>query len=293
MRGLLKTHNVDILDINGTGKEGRVLKEDVLRHIEARTSPAEPPSFTSFPLSKTPDTRQSETDVKLTPMQSAMFKTMTKSLEIPHFLYTDELKVNDISSIRKKLMNDSKDPKKITFLPFVVKAVSLALEEFPILNARIDTSMPGKPKLVMRAKHNIGIAMDTPTGLIVPNIKDVASRSILDIAAEISRLSALGKSGKLTGADLNGGTITVSNIGNIGGTYVAPVLVPTELAILGVGRTKTVPIFDDAGQVTKGEMVNFSWSADHRVIDGATMARMGNLVREFIESPELMLLNMR
>jgi 2-oxoisovalerate dehydrogenase E2 component (dihydrolipoyl transacylase) len=222
-----------------------------------------------------------------------MFKTMTRSLNTPHFLYADELRIDDISAIRKKLASDTRDPKKITFLSFVVKAVSLALNEYPLLNARVDTSTPEKPKLVMRAKHNIGIAMDTPQGLIVPNIKDVASRSISDIATEISRLSALGKSGKLTPADLSGGTITVSNIGNIGGTYVAPVIVSTEVAILGVGRARTVPVFDPAGQVVPSEQVNFSWSADHRVVDGATMARMGNRVRELIEVPELMLLNLR
>ncbi|KAJ5892504.1 hypothetical protein N7504_009195 [Penicillium tannophilum] len=292
VRGLLKTHNVDILDLTGTGKEGRVMKEDVLKFVETRDSPT--PSLSGPPqISSTPDTKQTESEVKLTPIQSAMFKTMTKSLNTPHLLFADELTVGDISSIRKKLASDSRDPKKITLLPFVVKAVSLALNEFPILNARVDASTPEKPKLIMRAKHNIGIAMDTPNGLIVPNVKDVASRSIFDIAAEISRLSALGKAGKLTSADLGGGTITVSNIGNIGGTYVAPVIVPTEVAILGIGRTRTLPVFDEAGQVTKGELVNFSWSADHRVIDGATMARMGNRVRELIESPELMLLNLR
>lgn len=293
VRGLLKTHDINILDINGTGKEGRVLKEDVLRFLETKDSPFEQSMTASTPSTTAPDTQQTESTVRLSPIQSAMFKTMTKSLNTPHLLYADELKVNDIASIRKKLLNDAKDPKKVTFLPFVVKAVSLALNEFPLLNARVDTSDPAKPKLVMRAKHNIGIAMDTPNGLIVPNIKDVANRSIFDIAAEISRLSALGKEGKLTPADLNGGTITVSNIGNIGGTYVAPVIVPTEVAILGVGRTRAVPVFDDQGQVTRGEMVNFSWSADHRVIDGATMARMGNRVRDLIEAPELMLLNLR
>lgn len=293
VRGLLKTHDIDILDINGTGKEGRVLKEDVLRFLETKDSPFEQSVTASTTSPTAPDTQQTESTVRLSPIQSAMFKTMTKSLNTPHLLYADELKVNDIASIRKKLVNDAKDPKKVTFLPFVVKAVSLALNEFPLLNARVDTSDPAKPKLVMRAKHNIGIAMDTPNGLIVPNIKDVANRSIFDIAAEISRLSALGKEGKLTPANLNGGTITVSNIGNIGGTYVAPVIVPTEVAILGVGRTRAVPVFDDQGQVTRGEMVNFSWSADHRVIDGATMARMGNRVRDLIEAPELMLLNLR
>ncbi|KAJ5297649.1 hypothetical protein PENANT_c005G01287 [Penicillium antarcticum] len=292
VRGLLKSHGVDIIQVNGTGKDGRVMKQDVLDFVAERDSPV---GTAQIPLqaSVSPDTRQIESISNLTPIQSQMFKTMTRSLNTPHFLYADELKVNDITAMRKKLAGDSRDPQKITFLPFVVKAVSLALADYPILNAKVDVSDPSKPKLVMRAKHNIGIAMDTPNGLIVPNIKDVASRSILDIAAEIARLSALGKSGKLTPADLSGGTITVSNIGNIGGTYVAPVIVPTEVAILGVGRSRAVPVFDEAGQVTRGDMVNFSWSADHRVIDGATMARMGNRVRELVESPELMLLNLR
>ncbi|KAJ5899077.1 Lipoamide Acyltransferase [Penicillium taxi] len=287
VRGLLKTHNINIIDINGTGKEGRVMKEDVLNFAQARDSP-----ITST-LASIPDKRQIETETKLTPIQSSMFKTMTRSLNIPHLLYADEFQVNNITTIRKRLASNMQDPRKLTLLPFVVKAVSLALNEYPILNSRIENSTPEKPKLIMRAKHNIGIAMDTPNGLFVPNIKDAASLSISDISDEIARLSSLGKAGKLTSTDLGGGTITISNIGNIGGTYVAPVIVPTEVAILGVGRTKSVPVFDEADQVVRGELVNFSWSADHRVIDGATMARMGGLVRSFIESPELMLLNLR
>lgn len=289
VRGMLKAHNVNILDVLGTGKDGRVLKEDVLRFVAARDS-----ASTSQPTTPTvPASQQTDTAVSLTPIQSQMFKTMTRSLNIPHFLFADELNINNITALRRKLANDPKDPRRITFLSFVIKAVSLALNEYPILNAKVDTSNPDKPQLIMRPRHNIGVAMDTPQGLIVPNVKDVASRSIEDVAAEISRLSALGKEGKLTPADLSGGTITVSNIGNIGGTYVAPVIVSNEVAILGVGRSKTVPIFDEAGQVTKGELVNFSWSADHRVVDGATMARMANKVRECIESPELMLLKLR
>ncbi|KAJ5942307.1 hypothetical protein N7516_002475 [Penicillium verrucosum] len=291
VRGLLKSNGVNILEINGTGKDGRVMKEDVLKFVAERDAPV--PTSVPAPVSASADTRQAESIVKLTPIQSQMFKTMTKSANTPHFLYADELKVNDITAIRKKLASDKRDPTKITFLPFVVKAVSQALTDFPILNSKVDVTDPTKPKLVMRAKHNIGIAMDTPNGLIVPNIKDVANRSIFDIAAEVARLSALGKAGKLTPADLGGGTITVSNIGNIGGTYVAPVIVPTEVAILGVGRSRAVPVFDEDGQVTRGDMVNFSWSADHRVIDGATMARMGNRVKDLVESPELMLLNLR
>lgn len=285
VRGLLKAHKLDIQEIPGTGKAGRVLKEDVHRFIASRESAATTGATITTP--------QTETAVGLTPFQSQMFKTMTKSLSVPHFLYADELNINQITSLRKKLANDPKDPQKITFLSFVVKAVSLALNEYPLLNAKIDTSNPDKPQLIMRPKHNIGVAMDTPNGLIVPNVKDVASRSILDVASEIARLSALGREGNLTPADLSGGTITVSNIGNIGGTYLSPVIIPNEMAILGIGKSRMTPIFDEAGQVTKGELVNFSWSADHRVVDGATMARMANRIRGFVESPELMLLNLR
>lgn len=297
VRGLLKELNVNILDVDGTGKDGRVLKEDVLRYVaqrdkaKAETQLARP-TEAARPVASV-DTTQTEAVQPLTHIQSQMFKTMTKSLTIPHFLYADEINITALSALRRKLASDRAQPQKITALPFIIKAVSLALEEFPILNAKLDTSDPNQPKLIMRSKHNIGVAMDTPQGLIVPNVKNVAARSIADIAEEIARLTALGREGKLTPADLSGGTITVSNIGNIGGTYVAPVIVPTEVAILGVGRSRTVPVFDEAGQVTKAEVVNFSWSADHRVIDGATMARMANKVREYIESPDRMLVRLR
>ncbi|RAL00990.1 putative 2-oxo acid dehydrogenases acyltransferase [Aspergillus ibericus CBS 121593] len=285
VRGLLKLNSVNIEDVQGTGKDGRVLKEDVQRFIAQRDlAPAAQARVSEV---------QDETVAKLTPIQSQMFKTMTRSLETPQFLYADELNIESVTAIRKKLAEDPKDPKKISLLSFVIKAMSLALNEYPLLNAKIDTSDAAKPRLIMRSKHNIGVAMDTPQGLLVPNIKDVGGRSILDIASEILRLNARAREGKLTPADLSGGTITVSNIGNIGGTYVAPVVIPNEMAILGIGKARTVPVFDDAGQITKGELVNFSWSADHRVVDGATMARMANRVRELIESPEQMLLSLR
>lgn len=274
-----------------------MLKEDVQKFAATRDQKPAAESITQTSTSTRPalsvDTKQTETVEALTPIQSQMFKTMTKSLNIPHFLFTDELNLDAISALRRKLANAPTNPQKITSLSFVIKAVSLALEQYPVLNAKVDTTDPNRPKLVMRGNHNIGVAMDTPQGLIVPNVKNVGARTISDIAAEISRLSALGKEGKLTPADLSGGTITVSNIGNIGGTYVSPVIVSTEVAILGIGRSRVLPVFDEAGQVSKAELVNFSWSADHRVVDGATMARMAGVVRQYIESPEKMLLRLR
>ncbi|EEQ33469.1 putative dihydrolipoyllysine-residue (2-methylpropanoyl)transferase [Microsporum canis] len=298
VRGMLKQHNIDISLINGTGAHGRVLKEDVQRYLEGGQTQT-PVAGTSTAPASIPglNTPQVETNQSLTPIQSQMFKTMTKSLTIPHFLYSDELNIAALSRMRSQLNatapKDGSQP-KLSYLPFIIKAVSLALNQFPILNARVDTtSNPAKPSLVMRASHNIGVAMDTPTGLLVPNIKNVQARSILDIAMELARLGEVARAGKLTPADLSGGTITVSNIGTIGGTVVAPVLVPTEVAILGIGKLRKVPVFDAEGKVAAGEMMNFSWSADHRVIDGATMARMAALVGRMVESPDAMMLNMR
>jgi 2-oxoisovalerate dehydrogenase E2 component (dihydrolipoyl transacylase) len=305
VRGLLRELNVNILNIQGTGKDGRVLKEDVQKFAALRDqeniSEQQTPQASSSLATTTNrpsvniDAPQTGSVAYLPPIQSQMFKTMTKSLSIPQFLFADELNISALSTLRQKLYNDKNCPQKVTYLSFIVKAVSLALEQYPVLNSRIENSTDpaAKPKLIYRTNHNIGIAIDTPQGLIVPNIKNVGARSIQDIASEITRLGKLGQEGKLTPTDLSGGTITVSNIGSIGGTYLCPVIVPTEVAILGVGRARKIPVFDEAGQVSAAEMVNFSWSADHRVVDGATMARMANVVRDYIELPEKMLLRLR
>lgn len=228
-----------------------------------------------------------------------MFKTMTKSLTIPHFLYGDEIDFLGLSQIRARLnvalaKSPVNDVNKLSFLPFIIKAVSMALHQYPTLNARVDTdSTTSKPVFIMRSQHNIGVAMDTPTGLLVPVIKNVSSLNILSIARELTRLQSLASTGKLTSSDLSGGTITVSNIGSIGGTYVSPVIVEKEVAILGIGKMRTIPAFDDEGHVVRKQVCNFSWSADHRVIDGATMARAAEVVRGFVENPDGMVMHLR
>jgi 2-oxoisovalerate dehydrogenase E2 component (dihydrolipoyl transacylase) len=141
--------------------------------------------------------------------------------------------------------------------------------------------------------------MDTPQGLLVPVVKDVASHSILTIAAELLRLQGLAAAGKLSPQDMSGGTITVSNIGSIGGTYCSPVIVDGQLAILGVGRMRDVPdvaaTADGSSWEVKGvkNVCNLSWSADHRVVDGATMARAAGVVRSLVEDPDVMIMHLR
>ncbi|KAJ9609943.1 hypothetical protein H2200_006272 [Cladophialophora chaetospira] len=294
VRGLLKEHGIAIEDITGTGKEGRVLKEDVHKYLEQGSTQTSP---TPAPLFKPDiDAKQTEPAQKLTPVQSAMFKSMTGSLSIPHFLYSDTIDITSLASMRARL-NDTRNPEttpKFSYLPFIVKAVSLAMNQHPLLNARLDlASDPKKPQLQMRSVHNIGVAMDTPNGLIVPVIKAVNARSITSIAQEVQRLAQLGQAGKLSNNDLTGGTITVSNIGSIGGEVVGPVIVEGQLAIMGVGKIKTVPVFAEDGMTVRpAQTVSLSWSADHRVVDGATMARMAQVVQKYLEEPGTMIVDM-
>ena len=295
VRGLLKELDLDIADVKGTGRDGRVMKEDVHRHVaDGDIGEDSNRQATSRRPASIVDEAQVEKPISLGPIQSQMFKTMTRSLTIPHFLYADEVDVTALSGLRRRLNARAGNGPKLSYMHFIVKAVSLALEEFPLLNARVETGNGHqRPQLIMREKHNIGIAMDTSQGLLVPNIKNVSSRSIGEIASECSRLQTLAKENKFSAKDLTGGTITVSNIGSIGGTYVAPVIVQSEVAILGLGRIRAVPVFNEKDEVVKKEMMNFSWSADHRVVDGATMARMAERVRDFVEEPGSMMTRLR
>lgn len=293
VRGMLKDLKLKIEDIEGTGREGRVLKEDVQKHAEAAkhaskstASSATPPTLSSYSAEDRVHT--------LTPVQSGMYKQMTKSLSIPHFLYTDSIDFSSLTQLRKRYNVNREKTERITPLPIIIKAVSLALQQFPLLNAHLDTTTnPAKPQLLIKGAHNIGVAVDSPSGLLVPVVKNVQNHSIASLAQEITRLADLARMGKLTSADLSGATFTLSNIGSIGGSAVAPVIVTPQVGILGIGRSKVVPAFGEKGELVKKEECIFSWSADHRVIDGAYVARAAEEVKKAIESVENMLVQMR
>ncbi|KAL8416699.1 hypothetical protein RB596_007016 [Gaeumannomyces avenae] len=332
VRHLCKVLKVDLSSVDGTGRDGRVLKEDIYKFVRSRdsgvvpdTSPDMSPTVLSgtdsgVPASQQPPhqmpgsaptaSAQSETVVQLSPTQHMMFKAMTRSLSIPHFLYADEIDLTNLVELRarlNKVLASGSIPgqaspaggalagvPKLSYLPFIIKAVSLALYEYPILNARVDAAGPGgKPALVFRQQHNIGVAMDTPQGLLVPVVKNVNERNVLSIAAELNRLQALALAGRLSPQDMNSGTITVSNIGSIGGTYLSPVVVEREVAILGIGRVRSVPAFDQHDQIVKRHVCNFSWCADHRVVDGATVARAASVIRRVVEEPDVMIMHLR
>jgi len=293
VRHLTKELKIEITDIEGSGKDGRVLKEDVQKFAAARDAPKSQPSKSAAPAPLEP--LGEDKTVKLSGIQKKMYETMTHSLSIPHFLYSDSVDFTSLSKLRKDLnaQSQTQGEAKLSALPFIIKAISLALTRFPSINAHLDTSDSSSPKFTHKAAHNIGFAVDTPQGLIVPVVRNVQSHSIASLAAELARLGDLARNNKLAAADLKDATFTVSNIGAVGGLTVAPVIVSPQVAIVGIGKTRAVPVFADDGSIVRREETVFSWSADHRVIDGATAARCAATVKKYLENVEQMLVKLR
>ncbi|KAJ2633025.1 hypothetical protein H4R22_000798 [Coemansia sp. RSA 1290] len=324
VRRIARERKVDLRFVPGSGKGGRILKEDVHRFVEQQkqggaieTSMLDSSeqqfvqantgaSASEISLSSASSVVAGKDElVSLSPIQRAMFRNMTESLAIPHFRFKDEIELDALMQARCRINSyaaeiSDGETVKMTYMPFFVKAASLALAKYPILNAKVVTQPGEAPSLLLRAAHNIGVAMDTPGGLIVPNIKNVQTKSLLDIAAELKRLAHAGKSGNISSADLKGGTFTLSNVGMIGGTYLSPVLVDSEVCIGAIGKVQRLPRFETAmvdgasvERVVPRHILVTSWSADHRVVDGATMARFAVLYKRLLEHPEIMLANLK
>jgi len=298
VRRIAKEHNVNLADVRGTGHEGRILKHDILAFLDgeqaAPTSPAQSTSSSSLSATQTPAApvyQAEDREVPVKGIKKIMVKSMTAACQIPHFGYCDDMIVNQLKTLREQLKPLAAEQGiKLSYLPFIIKAASLALKSFPDLNAYTNEDCS---VVTLKGSHNVGVAMDTPNGLIVPNIKNVQDLSLLEIAQELNTLQALGAQGKLEKKHLEGGTFTLSNVGAIGGTYASPVLFLPQVAIGALGKIQTLPRFDDAGQVYAAHIIPVSWSADHRVIDGATMARFSNLMKNYVEQPSAMLLAMK
>lgn len=221
-----------------------------------------------------------------------MVKSMTASLKIPHFGYQDEVEMDRLVELRQALkpMVEAQGL-KLSYLPLMVKAASLALSQFPVLNSSLSGD---ETEVVVHADHNVGVAMDTPKGLLVPVLRRVQDKSVLQIAAELNELQRLAAAGAFAEEHLTGATFSLSNIGSIGGTYMAPKIVPPQVAIGAVGRIRKVPRFGEDGvSVVAAHVMAVSWAGDHRVIDGATMARFSNAWKGFLENPASMLAQLK
>ncbi|XP_071198718.1 lipoamide acyltransferase component of branched-chain alpha-keto acid dehydrogenase complex, mitochondrial-like [Salvelinus alpinus] len=318
VRRLAMENNIKLSEVVGTGRDGRILKEDILNFLAKQTGAILPltpfheiqlplptasaPSSAVKPKAKPPPSvplsaisrpvfSGTDSTEALKGFHKAMVKTMTAALKIPHFGYCDEVNLTRLVQLRKELKGLSEARGvKLSYMPFFIKAASLGLLRFPILNASVDEAVQN---ITYKASHNIGLAIDTSQGLLVPNVKNVQMLSVFEIAVELNRMQTLGTTGQLGTADLTGGTFTLSNIRSIGGTYAKPVILPPEVAIGALGKIQVLPRFNSRDEVVNAHIMNVSWSADHRIIDGATMARFSNLWRDYLENPASMVLDLK
>ncbi|MEI4549399.1 dihydrolipoyllysine-residue acetyltransferase [Pseudoalteromonas spongiae] len=289
VRRLAREHNIDIAKVDGSGKNGRVYKEDIKRFLNDDSTASKRTDDTSAPVEAT-QTQATRVE-PIRGMQAAMAKQMMESVStIPHFTLSDEIDLTELISLRKSLKEQyAKQGVKLTMMPFFIKALSLALKEFPVINSQVNADCT---ELTYFNDHNIGMAVDSKLGLLVPNIKSCQAKNMVDIANEVSRLTEQAREGRVTPADLKGGTISISNIGAIGGTTATPIINKPEVAIVALGKLQHLPRFNEKGEVESRAIMQISWSGDHRIIDGATMARFNNLWKHYLETPSAMLMAM-
>jgi len=289
VRRLVRENDLTLGNIEGSGKDGRVLKADVLSHLER------PASGRSAASESKPQRREVQSqEVRIEPikgMQAVMAKRMVASAStIPHFNFSEDIDVTELIGLRQLLKPEAEARgSRLTLMPFIMKAIALAVREYPVLNSQLNEDVT---EVHYQPNCNIGMAVDSKIGLLVPNVKNVGQLTLLEIADEVTRLTEAAREGRVSQADLKGGTITISNIGALGGTYASPIINAPEVAIVALGRTQKLPRFDANGQVVERSIMTISWAGDHRIIDGGTIARFNNLWKSYLESPQSMLLHL-
>ncbi|HHF7343790.1 TPA: dihydrolipoyllysine-residue acetyltransferase [Legionella feeleii] len=290
VRRLARELGVNLNEIKGSGRKSRVMKEDVQAYVKARLS--EKPSSGSFAFPSAPAIDFSKFgEVEIKPLNK--IKRLTginvhrSWVTIPHVTQFDEADITELEAFRKAEAENAKQSGfKLTMLAFVTKVVSKALAVYPQFNASLDAS--GENLIYKRYCH-IGIAVETPNGLVVPVIKDVDQLTVSDIAAEMARLSAKARDKGLMPADMSGGCFTISSLGGIGGTAFTPIVNSPEVAILGLSRSSMKPIYD-RGEFKPRLMLPLSLSYDHRVIDGAEAARFTRFIADSLSDIRRILL---
>jgi pyruvate dehydrogenase E2 component (dihydrolipoamide acetyltransferase) len=295
-RRLARETGVDINGLSGTGLAGRVTREDVISAgggagaVSAKAPTASTPGMTIPRPSYQGPAGAAEERVALIGIRKRIAENMQKSKHIiPHFTIMDEAKVDNLVALRESLKDYAeKNGTKITYLPIVMKALIATIREFPMFNASIDDAAG---EIVYKKYFNLGFAADTPNGLVVPVIKNADQKTILEISKEILDLSKRARDGKLKPDEMKGATITITNIGSVGGTYATPVINHPEVAILGMYKIDEKPVIKD-GQLKAIKVMNYTMTADHRLIDGAVAARFLASFLTRIENPGKLLVEL-
>lgn len=306
-RRLARELGVDIKSVAGTGAGGRISREDVMAAVRdlteprAETRPATPTATASRSTSKPataveiPGTDDDDhwgaiRRQAMPKIRKTIATNMAQSAStIPHVTNFDDADITELEAIRKGSAADYVDAHvKLTMMSFVIRAVAIALRHHPLVNASVDME---NGEIIYKRYVNVGVAVDTERGLVVPSIRNADQASIPTIAQQLSELATLARTSKLTLDDLRGGTFTISNLGAVGGTYSTPIINHPEVAVLLVGRSRMQPVYEkESGEFRPRLMMPLSISYDHRLVDGATAARFLNDVIDFLETPGRLLL---
>ena len=292
VRRLARELDLDLNTINGSGEKGRIVKDDLLAAVRgpAKAAPATAPAGAGIPEIPAQDFS------KFGPVETVPLPRIKKLsgpflhrswLNVPHVTHNDEADITELDPYRRELDTAAKaEGYRVTLLAFLMKAAVSALRQFPEVNSSLS---PEKDSLILKRYHHIGIAVDTPGGLVVPVIRDVGAKGITELSKELGEVSKKARDGKLSPADMSGGTFTISSLGGIGGTSFTPIVNAPEVAILGVVRARTSPVWDGEAFVPR-LMLPVSLSYDHRVIDGALAARFTRQLCHVLEDVRRLLL---
>lgn len=325
---MIKENNLDWTKIPASGKDGRINKEDVLKYINKLDKNFQSILSTNDDVivtkkeeikekikesSQKPATSSAinkDKITKITGFRKAMTKSMTNANKIPSLLYSDEFNVDRLIELRHEINSKHHKDAKMSFMPFIIKAVSLALKEFPELNSIVNQNLNDEGyihEFTIKENHNISIAIDGPEGLVVPNIKQVQNKSIRDIQNDLNALKDKATNRSLTAEDFAEGSFSISNIGNIGGKQLGPIIMPPQACIIGISKmfdsvkivhrdshhdediiknSKVSYLQDNQNiGVAFHKTLNFCISADHRIIDGAYVAKFSKRIGELIQDP--------
>lgn len=267
---------VELSQVRGTGPDGRIVHEDIVRHAAGGAANAVVQRYVE---------RDGEHAIPVIGMRRQIALHMQATLRIPHFTYVEEVDVTDLEVLRSKLNERFGETRgRLTVLPFLMRAIVLSVNAFPQMNARFDD----EKGIVTRFEAvNIGVATQTDAGLMVPVVRHAEARDLWASAAEVARLAGAARAGKAARDELSGSTITITSLGPLGGIVTTPVINAPEVAIIGVNRIVERPVVH-AGAIVPRRLMNLSSSFDHRVIDGAQAAEFVQALRGYLECPALL-----
>ena len=287
---MAKDLGIDISEVKGTGPAGRVMKEDIQKAFDEKQSgPAVPRKGKAEEIKVAPGQEDLIETEELTQIRKTIINRMVQSKQTaPHATAFEEVEVSKLVALKKEKKAElAEKGVKLSYMPFIIKAVTLALKRHKTLNSKLDMA---NNRAIYQKFYNIGFATDTPDGLMVPVIRNTDRKSIIEIAEDLNDLAERARERKLSLDELKGGTFSITNYGSIAGTYGVPVINYPEVAILGIGRIMKRPVVDDNDQIVPGHILPLSMSFDHRIVDGAHAANFIRDLMAMLSDPLTMLM---